>query len=176
MELKSCWDGMRAGLAKSMRAFAEDLHLPRTLAFLVIVGEFLGGVGLIIGLFSRITALVIAVTMLGAIATVHFRFGLFLNWFGGKEGHGIEYHLPAIVLALVIVANGAGAFSLDRVVSEHLETVLQTASGNRRSSPSWTLPELPKPLNQITLEARLNMKNVSASIAGTVSLGSGHPP
>ena len=70
--------------------------------------------------------------MLGAIATVHFRFGLFLNWFGGKEGHGIEYHLPAIVLALVIVANGAGAFSLDRVVSEHLAAVLQTASGNRR--------------------------------------------
>jgi len=34
------WYG--AGLAKSMRAFAEDLHLPRTLAFLVIVGEFLG--------------------------------------------------------------------------------------------------------------------------------------
>ena len=42
------WYG--AGLAKSMRAFAEDLHLPRTLAFLVIVGEFLGGIGLIIGL------------------------------------------------------------------------------------------------------------------------------
>ena len=124
------WHG--AGLAKSMRAFAEDLHLPRTLAFLVIVGEFLGGVGLIIGLFSRITALVIAVTMLGAIATVHFRFGLFLNWFGGKEGHGIEYHLLAIALALVIVVNGAGAFSLDRVVSEHLAAVLQTASGNRR--------------------------------------------
>jgi putative oxidoreductase len=82
------WYG--AGLAKSMRAFAEDLHLPRTLAFLVIVGEFLGGVGLVIGLFNRIPALVIAVAILGAIATVHFRFGLFLNRFGGEEGHGLS--------------------------------------------------------------------------------------
>ena len=32
------WYG--AGLAKSMRAFAEDLHLPRTLAFLVIAENF----------------------------------------------------------------------------------------------------------------------------------------
>src|ERR1700745_760695 len=120
MELKSCWDGMRAGLAKSMRAFAEDPHLPRTLAFLVIVGEFLGGVGLIIGRFSRITGPVLAVTMRGAIATVHFRFGLFLNWFGGKEGHGIEYHLLAIALALIIVVEGAGKVSLDQLLHGHI--------------------------------------------------------
>ena len=76
--------------------------------------------------------------MLGAIATVHFRFGLFLNWFGGKEGHGIEYHLLPIALALVIVVNGADAFSLDRFVSEHLSMVLQAASasgGDRRRGP-----------------------------------------
>jgi putative oxidoreductase len=105
-----------SGLAKTMRMFTEHVHLPSILAFLVIAGEFLGGVGLIVGLFSRIAALVIAVTMLGAIATVHFRFGLFLNWFGDQKGHGVEYHLLAIALAVVVVIKGAGAFSLDRVV------------------------------------------------------------
>ena len=50
-KLLGCYGG--PGLAKSMRAFTEDLHLPRTLAFLVIVGEFLGGVGLIIGLSAE---------------------------------------------------------------------------------------------------------------------------
>lgn len=119
------------GLAKSMRTFTEDLHLPSTLAFLVIAGEFLGGIGLIVGLFSRIAALVIAVTMLGAIATVHFRFGLFLNWFGSQQGHGIEYHLLAIALALVVVVKGAGAFSADRIVSEHLSAAEQHAASNR---------------------------------------------
>ena len=53
------------GLAESMRTLTKHLHLPSTLAFLVIAGEFLGGIGLIGGLFSRIAALVIALTMGG---------------------------------------------------------------------------------------------------------------
>jgi putative oxidoreductase len=108
------------GLASSMRTFTEHLHLPATLAFLVIAGEFFSGIGLIVGLFSRIAALAIVLTMVGAIATVHFRFGLFLNWFGNQQGHGIEYHLLAIALALVVVVKGAGAFSLDHLVHEHV--------------------------------------------------------
>ena len=108
------------GLASSMRTFTEHVHLPSTLAFLVIAGEFFSGIGLIIGLFSRIAALVIALTMVGAIATVHFRFGLFLNWFGSQKGHGIEYHLLAIALALVVVVKGAGAFSLDGLVHQYV--------------------------------------------------------
>lgn len=118
------------GLAKSMRTLTEDLHLRSTLAFLVIAGEFLGGSGLIVGLFSRIAALVIAVTMLGAIATVHFRFGLLLNWLGGQEGHGIEYHLLAIAVALVVVIKGAGALSLDRTVYERISAAKQHVASN----------------------------------------------
>jgi putative oxidoreductase len=117
------------GLASSMRTFTEHLRLPSTLAFLVIAGEFFGGMGLIVGLFSRIAALVIALTMVGAIATVHFRFGLFLNWFGTQPGHGIEFHLLAIALALVVVVKGAGAFSLDRLVHGQVSGVEQSAAG-----------------------------------------------
>src|SRR5436853_7818442 len=120
------------GLASSMRTFTEHLHLPSTLAFLVIAGELFSGIGLIVGLFSRIAALVIALTMVGAIATVHFRFGLFLNWFGHQEGHGIEYHLLAITLALAVVVKGAGAFSLDRLVHEHVSGLEQSVAGKRQ--------------------------------------------
>jgi len=120
------------GLANSMRTFTEHLHLPSTLAFLMIAGEFFGGIGLIVGLFSRIAALVIALTMVGAIATVHFRFGLFLNWFGSQEGHGIEYHLLAIALSLVVVVKGAGAFSLDRLVHEHVSGLEQSIAAKRQ--------------------------------------------
>lgn len=108
------------GLAQSMQTFTEQLHLPSALAFLVIVGEFLGGIGLVIGLFSRPAALFIAFTMLGAIAMVHLRHGLFLNWFGNKKGHGIEYHLLAIALSLVVIVKGAGAFSLDRLIDQNI--------------------------------------------------------
>ncbi len=120
------------GLASSMRTFTEHLHLPSTLAFLVIAGEFFGGIGLIVGLFSRIAALVIALTMVGAIATVHFRFGLFLNWFGNQEGHGIEYHLLAIALSLVVVVKGSGPFSLDRLVHEHVSGLEQSVAAKRQ--------------------------------------------
>ena len=120
------------GLAGSMRAFTEHLHLPSTLAFLVIAGELFSGIGLIVGLFSRIAALVIVLTMVGAIATVHFRFGLFLNWLGSRKGNGIEYHLLAIALALVVVVKGAGAFSLDHLVYEHVSGLEQPEAGNTR--------------------------------------------
>ena len=120
------------GLASSMRTFTERLHLPSTLAFLVIAGEFFGGIGLIVGLFSRIAALIIALTMVGAIATVHFRFGLFLNWFGSQQGHGIEYHLLTIALALVVVVQGAGTFSLDRIVYEHASGLEQSIAVGRQ--------------------------------------------
>jgi hypothetical protein len=43
-----------------------------------------------------------------------------MNWFGNKQGHGIEYHLLAIALALVIIVHGAGALSLDPVLYREL--------------------------------------------------------
>lgn len=109
-----------AGFSGTMHTLTEVLHLPQILAFLVIVGEFFGGLGLIVGLFSRLAALVIAITMVGAIATVNFRFGLFLNWFGDKKGNGVEYHLLAIALALIVVVKGGGALSFDGLVNEHV--------------------------------------------------------
>src|SRR6201998_2253315 len=117
------------GLSGSMRTFTEHLHLPSILAFLVIAGEFFSGIGLIVGLFSRIAALVIVLTMIGAIAMVHFRFGLFLDWFGSQKGHGIEYHLLVIALGLVVVVKGAGAFSLDGFVHEHVSRLVQSVAG-----------------------------------------------
>jgi putative oxidoreductase len=41
-----------------------------------------------------------------------------MNWFGDRNGHGIEYHLLAIALAIVIIVQGAGAFSLDGLLSK----------------------------------------------------------
>jgi uncharacterized membrane protein YphA (DoxX/SURF4 family) len=40
-----------------------------------------------------------------------------MNWFGEKQGHGFEYHLVVIALAVVVMVRGAGAFSLDSALS-----------------------------------------------------------
>jgi putative oxidoreductase len=105
-----------AGYRETMRTMHQFLGVPGPLAFLAIATEFLGGAGLIVGLMSRVAALGIAVTMVVAIFTVHFRYGLFLNWFGDRKGHGYEYHLLVIALAAVIIARGSGALSLDRLL------------------------------------------------------------
>jgi putative oxidoreductase len=47
---------------------------------------------------------------------VHGRNGLFMNWVGDRKGHGFEYHLLAIALAIAIVVRGSGAASLDRLL------------------------------------------------------------
>lgn len=102
------------GLKETLRTMHEFLHLPVPVAFLAVTSEFLGGMGLILGLLSRLAAIGVCVTMLSAIVMVHGRYGLFMNWFGDRKGHGIEYHLLAVAGAIAIVVRGAGAASLDR--------------------------------------------------------------
>jgi putative oxidoreductase len=55
--------------------------------------------------------------MLVAIAKVHAQHGFFLNWFGTPgKGHGWEFNLALIAMALSILIGGAGAFSIDRLI------------------------------------------------------------
>jgi putative oxidoreductase len=105
-----------AGLKQTLRTMHEFVGMPVPLAFVAVMSEFPGGLGLMVGFLSRVAALGICVTMLSAIAMVHWRFGLFLNWFGDCKDNGFEYHLLAIGLAVAIVVRGAGAFSPDRLV------------------------------------------------------------
>jgi putative oxidoreductase len=55
--------------------------------------------------------------MVVAISMVHHHFGLFMNWSGQQKGEGFEYHLLAIAIALVLMARGSGAFSVDRALT-----------------------------------------------------------
>ncbi len=105
-----------AGLKETMRTMHDFLGLPPPLAFAAVAAEFFGGLGLIVGLLSRLAAVGIGVTMLAAIVMVHGRNGLFMDWFGARKNHGYEYHLLAIALALAVVARGSGALSLDRIL------------------------------------------------------------
>jgi putative oxidoreductase len=105
------------GLSATMGFFTKVMHVPAPLALLAICAEFFGGLGLIVGLLARVAALGIAVNMLVAIVTVHYQFGLFVNWFGKQKGEGFEYHLLAIAMAVLVMMRGAGALSLDRWLS-----------------------------------------------------------
>jgi putative oxidoreductase len=108
------------GLQSTVRTFREHLRIPAPLAVLAVAAEFLGGLGLIVGLLSRIAALGIAAVMIVAVLTVHWKFGLFMNWYGDKQGQGIEFHVLVVVLALAIMIKGGGAFSLDQFLYRHV--------------------------------------------------------
>jgi putative oxidoreductase len=56
-----------------------------------------------------------------AIFMVHGPNGLFMNWTGQQKGEGFEYHLLAIAIAVVLMARGSGAFSVDRALSAKTE-------------------------------------------------------
>jgi putative oxidoreductase len=98
--------------------FFEHMGMPAPVAFLVICTEFFGGLGLIVGLLTRIAALGIGVEMIGAIFLVHLPNGFFMNWSGTQKGEGIEYHLLAIAVAAALLLRGAGAFSADHALSK----------------------------------------------------------
>jgi len=97
--------------------FFQQMGIPAWLAVLAIAAEFLGGLGLLVGLLTRIAALGIIVNMVVAILIVHSRVGFFMNWNGNQPGEGFEFHLLAIALGLAILVKGAGAFSVDRILA-----------------------------------------------------------
>ena len=105
------------GFTGTMGFFTGTMHIPYLFAFLAIAAEFAGSIALILGIFSRLAALSIAVVMAVAIFTVSAPNGFFMNWFGNQKGEGYEYHLLAIGLALIVTIYGAGKASIDNVIS-----------------------------------------------------------
>jgi putative oxidoreductase len=91
--------------------------LPRVVAYAVCFFELLGGIGLVLGLATRLAALAIITVMIGAIAKVHWPHGLFINWeLATGKGHGFEANLAFIAMAVACVIAGGGALSLDALL------------------------------------------------------------
>jgi putative oxidoreductase len=105
------------GLAGTLDFFTGTLGIPLVFALLVIAAEFLGSIGLILGLLTRLAAFGIGCVMAGAILMVHLPHGFFMNWSGTQAGEGFEYHLLAIALALALMISGGGKGSIDQLLS-----------------------------------------------------------
>lgn len=80
------------------------------LGYPVTVGEFFGGLGLMVGLLSRFSAAALIVIMLGAIAMVHGQHGFFLS------NNGFEFNLALIGLLAPVVIVGPGRWAIGRVL------------------------------------------------------------
>ena len=84
--------------------------LPEVTAPLVAVLEFGGGMLLILGLFTRLVAILLTITMAVAIALAHSTSGFWV------ESGGFEYAGVLAAGALALALTGSGVLSLDRVM------------------------------------------------------------
>ena len=105
------------GFTGTMGFFTGVLHIPAVFACLAIGAEFFGGLGLIFGLLTRVASFGIFCNMVVAVVMIHGQFGLFMNWTGAQKGEGYEYHLLALAATALLMIRGAGAVSVDRLLS-----------------------------------------------------------
>ena len=103
------------GIAKLSGGFAfvagvtAKAGLPGAFAYAVYLGEIVGPVLVILGLWTRLGALIIVVNMLVAVGLVHTSQLVGLNQQGG---YGLELQAMYLFGALAVALLGAGRFSL----------------------------------------------------------------
>ena len=84
--------------------FVVTLGLPFWLGCLSAFTEFVGGIALLLGLFTRFFCFLIVVNMLVALVAVNIHHGY----------SGSQYTLSLIALAVMLLVYGPGAWALDR--------------------------------------------------------------
>ena len=82
------------------------LPFPAVSAALLIATELVGGLALMAGALTRLTAVAIAFDMAVATVTVHLANGFFLP-------QGYEFTLLLMLTSVALVMTGAGAYSAD---------------------------------------------------------------
>lgn len=123
---------MEHGYAKLLHGpgnFAFILHAlgvpaPHLMAWLTILTELLGGFAVLLGAFVPLVSLPMAIVLLVAMFSVHWRYGfssiklLAVTPAGAKFGPpGYECDLLYLVCLVALVLAGSGPFSVDEVFS-----------------------------------------------------------
>lgn len=109
-------DKFQGGIENTAGWFSS-IGLPGFLAYGVALVELLGGIALILGLFSRVVSGLLALIMVGAIVKVKLAAG-FLN--------GYELDLAFLAIAVFIAMNGSKAYALDQIILKGKETASTT--------------------------------------------------
>lgn len=105
---------LQAGPAGFGQALTQmGVPAPTLMAYVVTLVELLGGILLIVGFLSRLSALLLTIDLVVAILLVKINIGLLSPQSGGV---GAELDLALIAGFLVILFAGPGALSIDRAL------------------------------------------------------------
>lgn len=89
----------------------QGVPLAFLFALIVTLVEVVGGIALILGLFTRLVAILLAVDMLVATLLVHLPNGFFIS------NGGIEFTLTLLAVSVALALAGAGEASVDKVIA-----------------------------------------------------------
>lgn len=92
--------------------FVASLGIPAWLGYVSAFTEFLGGILILLGFFTRPAAVAICINLSVAIWKVHLHNGLL----GSHDGPGYEFPLALASLAFALIFFGAGPISIDHVL------------------------------------------------------------
>lgn len=98
-----------------LQHFAQMVHgmgLPSWLGYVSAFTEFLGGLCILGGFFTRVAALGIFIDLAAAIWKVHLHNGLI----GSPDRPGYEFPFAAAALAFALIFFGAGPIAFDHVL------------------------------------------------------------
>ena len=93
----------------------SSIGLPGFLAYGVAIVELVGGALLILGLFSKVVSVLLAIIMVGAIAKVKLAVG----FLGNGQMAGYELDLALLAMSIFIAVNGSRAFALDTLINRN---------------------------------------------------------
>lgn len=91
---------------------------PEASAWFIVIGHFVGGLMLVIGLYPRVGALLNIPIMAGAVLFVHAKQGFFMKGIildaskGSAAAGGYEYALFLLIATAAVVLLGGGLFTL----------------------------------------------------------------
>lgn len=91
---------------------ASTVKFMGAIGYLVAIGEFFGGLGIIVGFLTRFSSLALIVIQVGAIVKVHWANGFFLG-----QKPGFEYNFALIGILIAILIAGPGKHSIIRLLS-----------------------------------------------------------
>jgi Predicted membrane protein len=110
-----CFGG--PGFKGTIAYFKQAMGIPAGATVLAALIECFGGLAMLAGLLVRPAALGLVIVMLVAVAKVHWKNGFFLNMaMTPGKGHGYEFNLALIGMALAVLVGGAGRYSVDRLI------------------------------------------------------------
>jgi putative oxidoreductase len=106
------------GFDGTIQYFQQNLGISMELTVLAMAAEFFGGTGIVVGFLTRLAALGISGVMVVAMVKVHLVNGFFMNAnCAPGQGHGIEFNLALLAMAITLLCSGAGHASIDKWLS-----------------------------------------------------------